>query len=100
MRSHSPAFKVFLTKPRRWAHQVYCTSVFISRATSAAILFSKPSPRSFENGRLFGSAQTRRCSRGGGAAGGVACACGGVGGCSTFPVQERRNKVEARSRDR
>src|SRR5215211_7673665 len=31
----------------------------MSRATSAAILFSNPSRRSFENGRLLGSAQTR-----------------------------------------
>src|SRR6476620_10901445 len=30
----------------------------MSRATSAAIRFSNPSPRAFENGMLFGSAQT------------------------------------------
>src|SRR5207302_1821822 len=31
----------------------------MSRAITAAILFSKPSNRALENGRLFGSAQTR-----------------------------------------
>src|SRR5215208_1754619 len=91
-RSHSPAFSVFLMKPRRCAHQVYCTSTFISRAMRAAILFSNPSSRSFEKGRLFGSAQTRRCWRGGG--GGGACR---VCFSSTFPAQERRHETSSRS---
>ena len=58
--SHVPACSVLRKNPRRCAHHVYSTGRCISRAISSAILFSKPSPFSFENGRLFGSAQTRR----------------------------------------
>src|ERR1051325_9734045 len=62
-------------KPRRCAHHVYSTRSPISWANSSAILFSKPSPRWFENGRLFGSAQTRKTPAGLGITGAVAIAC-------------------------
>src|ERR1041384_2337811 len=57
--SDIPAFNVLRKKPRRCAHHVYSIRSPRSWAISSAILFSNPSPRSFENGRLFGSAQTR-----------------------------------------
>src|SRR5688500_19022422 len=57
--SHVPARSVLRTKPRRCAHHVYSTRASSSRATSLASRFSSPSPRAFEKGRLFGSAQTR-----------------------------------------
>src|SRR5690349_13617898 len=57
--SHAPARSVLRKKPRRCAHHVYSTRSPMSWARSSAILFSKPSPRWLENGRLFGSAQTR-----------------------------------------
>src|SRR4051794_33365461 len=59
IRSHSPALRVFRTKPRRCAHHTYCTVACSSRATTSTILFSKPSSQLLENGRLFGSLQTR-----------------------------------------
>src|SRR5689334_10282767 len=43
----------------RSGHQLYSSFALRSRATSSARRFSIPSPRSFENGRLLGSAQTR-----------------------------------------
>src|SRR5438067_11165641 len=46
-------------KPRRCGSQKYASGRRRSRATIAAILFSSPSRRAFENGRLFGSAHTR-----------------------------------------
>src|SRR3954462_7152518 len=46
-------------KPRRCAHQTYVTDVLSSRATRSARRFSSPSRLLLENGRLFGSAQTR-----------------------------------------
>src|SRR4051812_14045550 len=46
-------------KPRRCAHQVYETFSPKLAATMAASLFSNPASALFENGRLFGSAQTR-----------------------------------------
>src|SRR5918994_214076 len=58
-RSQRSAFRVLRRKPRRCAHQVYSTAAPSSSATSSTSLFSNPSPRSLENGRLFGSAQTR-----------------------------------------
>src|SRR6185295_10015232 len=58
-RSQLPAFNVLRKKPRRCAHQVYSTFSPNSFANKSASLFSKPSSRSFEKGRLFGSAQTR-----------------------------------------
>src|SRR4051812_14652432 len=75
MRSHSPAASVLRTKPRLCAAHAYRRSAPRSRATREAILFSNPSCRSFENGRLFGSAQTRSTRRGA-AGGGVAVQAG------------------------
>src|SRR6187549_2873255 len=57
--SQTPARRVVRMKPRRCSHQVYCTRRPRSLATICAIAFSNPSARSFEYGRLFGSAQTR-----------------------------------------
>src|SRR5215475_7466307 len=45
-------------KPVACGNQVYSTGSLRSAATSSAILFSKPSLFSFENGRLAGSAHT------------------------------------------
>src|SRR5436190_3827450 len=59
MTSQSPALSVLRMKPRRCDHQTYSTGSPSSRPMSCASRFSNPSPRSFENGRLFGSAQTR-----------------------------------------
>src|SRR5712691_1591927 len=50
-------------KPVACGNQVYSTGTLSSAATIPAILFSKPSPLSFENGRLAGSAQTRSAVR-------------------------------------
>src|SRR5947209_8066390 len=50
-------------KPVACGNQVYSTGSLSSRATMSAILFSKPSPLSFENGILAGSAQTRNAVR-------------------------------------
>src|SRR5262245_7847106 len=50
-------------KPMACGNQVYSTGSFSSAATMSAILFSKPSPLSLENGRLAGSAQTRSAVR-------------------------------------
>src|SRR4051812_36824244 len=60
--SQRPAFTVLRKKPRRCAHQVYSTRRPNSSPISVASLFSKPSPFRFENGRLFGSEQTRSAS--------------------------------------
>src|SRR3954451_21645637 len=60
--SQSPARSVLRTKPRRCAHQRYSSGTSRSWASSSAMRFSNPSPASFENGRLFGSAQTRTLS--------------------------------------
>src|SRR5690349_8024475 len=46
-------------KPRRCGNHVYSTVVPSSFAISVASSFSKPSPCSSENGRLFGSEHTR-----------------------------------------
>src|SRR6185503_9491020 len=61
--SHFCADNVLRRNPRRCANQVYSTRLPRSRASSAAILFSKPSPFELVNGRLFGSAHTRSGSR-------------------------------------
>src|SRR6266516_4281720 len=45
--------------PMRCGNHVYSSVHPSSRAKSSAILFSKPSPARLENGRLFGSSQTR-----------------------------------------
>src|SRR5882762_6335153 len=50
-------------KPVACGNQVYSTGSLSSPATMSAILFSKPSPLSFENGRLAGSAHTRNAVR-------------------------------------
>src|SRR5712671_907791 len=50
-------------KPVACGNQVYSTGSLSSPATMSAILFSKPSPLSFENGKLAGSAQTRNAVR-------------------------------------
>src|SRR5438132_242384 len=50
-------------KPVACGNQVYSTGIPSSPAAMSAILFSKPSPLSFENGMLAGSAQTRSAAR-------------------------------------
>src|SRR6185312_760465 len=60
MTSHRPALSVLRTKPRRCGCQVYCTGAPSASPTSRAMAFSSPSCFWFENGMLFGSAQTRR----------------------------------------
>src|SRR6185436_10883093 len=47
-------------KPVACGNQRYSMGTFNSAATISAILFSKPSPFSLENGMLAGSAHTRR----------------------------------------
>src|SRR5712691_3499278 len=50
-------------KPVACGNQVYSTGTLSSAATIPAILFSKPSLLSFENGKFAGSAQTRSAVR-------------------------------------
>src|SRR5215467_13388577 len=57
--SHWLARSVFLMNPRRSGHHVNVGVAPNSFAMRSTILFSKPSSRSFEYGKLFGSAQTR-----------------------------------------
>src|SRR5207248_8745354 len=59
MTSQNPARIVLRRKPRRWGHQKFTTAAFKSRATTWAILFSKPSSLSFEKGMTYGSTHTR-----------------------------------------
>src|SRR3954463_14502753 len=61
-KSASFALSVSRKNPRRCARQLYCTPAPSCFAIKSAIRFSKPSSRSFENGRLFGSAAIRRTS--------------------------------------
>src|SRR5450432_1331448 len=57
--SHLPASSDLpMNEPRCESH-VYCTDAFNSLAMISTILFSNPSRRSFENGRLSGSPHTR-----------------------------------------
>src|SRR5262245_59233572 len=49
--------------PVACGNQVYSTGTLSSAATISAILFSKPTFLSFENGMLAGSAQTRSAVR-------------------------------------
>src|SRR2546427_12522645 len=49
--------------PRRSGHHVKVGVAPNSLAMSSTILFSKPSNRSFEYGKLLGSAQTRKVAR-------------------------------------
>src|SRR5437868_4100355 len=63
-RSASPFLSDSRKNPRRCGSQVYSSFTPSSRATSWAILFSNPCISRLENGRLSGSAQTRRAARG------------------------------------
>src|SRR6184192_874813 len=58
MTSHLCAASVLRTKPGAWGYQLYESPFPSFSASNSASLFSKPSPLSVENGRLFGSAQT------------------------------------------
>src|SRR5215472_13178837 len=58
MTSHLCAARVLRTKPVAWGYQLYESPLPSLSASNLASLFSKPSPRSVENGMLFGSAQT------------------------------------------
>src|SRR5256886_17692659 len=59
MTSQNPARIVLRRKPRRWGHQKLTTAALRSRATTCAILFSKPSSLSLEKGMSYGSTHTR-----------------------------------------
>src|SRR5262249_50908478 len=59
MTSHLCAASVLRTKPVACGYQLYESPSPSLSASNSASLFSKPSPRSVENGMLFGSAQTR-----------------------------------------
>src|SRR6201988_1698597 len=58
MTSHLCAASVLRTKPGACGYQLYESPLPSLSASNSASLFSKPSPRSVENGMLFGSAQT------------------------------------------
>src|SRR5215467_3046507 len=58
MTSHLCAASVLRTKPVACGYQLYESPLPSLSASNSASLFSKPSPRSVENGMLFGSAQT------------------------------------------
>src|SRR5499427_6443628 len=58
MTSHLCAARVLRTKPVACGYQLYESPLPSLSASSSASLFSKPSPRSVENGMLCGSAQT------------------------------------------
>src|SRR5215471_4818547 len=58
MTSHLCAASVLRTKPVACGYQLYESPLPSLSAINSASLFSKPSPRSVENGMLFGSAQT------------------------------------------
>src|SRR5690349_7206812 len=98
--SHTPAFSVLRKKPRRCAHHVYSTRSPRSWANSSAILFSKPSPRLFEKGRLFGSAQTRSTPAGRAITGwAIASAAGRAGRVQAERVSKQTtNKTSLRKR--
>src|SRR5437764_10523368 len=61
--SHKLALSEFLRKFLRSENQTYFSAAERSWAMSCASLFSSPCPMRLENGRLFGSAQTRRGGR-------------------------------------
>src|SRR6185503_4670254 len=61
MTSQRLVFSARLTTPRWCGHHVYSTVAPRSLAITSAILFSRPSSFSFENGRLLGSPHTRSC---------------------------------------
>src|SRR6185369_17160794 len=94
--SHIPALRVLRKNPRRWAHQVYSTRSPRSWANRSAILFSKPSSRWFENGRLFGSAQTRRTPAGRG----ICCAAAVVVLISFRSLQPTKRITPAKAQRR
>src|SRR5262245_47577623 len=58
MTSHLCAESVLRTKPVACGYQLYESPLPSLSASNSASLFSKPSPRSVENGMLCGSAQT------------------------------------------
>src|SRR6516164_1601135 len=58
MTSHLCAASVLRTKPVACGYQLYESPLPSLSASNSASLFSKPPPRSVENGMLFGSAQT------------------------------------------
>src|ERR1700756_2284233 len=58
MTSHLCAASVLRTKPVACGYQLYESPLPSLLASNSASLFSKPSPRSVENGMLCGSAQT------------------------------------------
>src|SRR5499427_8617398 len=58
MTSHLCAASVLRTKPVACGYQLYESPLPSFSASNSASLFSKPSPRSVENGMLCGSAQT------------------------------------------
>src|SRR5262249_20896835 len=58
MTSHLCAARVLRTKPVACGYQLYASPLPSLSASNSASLFSKPSPRSVENGMLCGSAQT------------------------------------------
>src|SRR5215831_16326112 len=58
MTSHLCAASVLRTKPVACGYQLYESPLPSLSASNSASLFSKPSPRSVENGMLCGSAQT------------------------------------------
>src|SRR5262245_41814250 len=58
MTSHLCAASVLRTKPVACGYQLYESPLPSLSASNSASLFSKPSPRSVENGTLCGSAQT------------------------------------------
>src|SRR6516165_581993 len=58
MTSHLCAASVLRTKPVACGYQLYESPLPSLLASNSASLFSKPSPRSVENGILCGSAQT------------------------------------------
>src|SRR6516162_9496447 len=58
MTSHLCAARVLRTKPVACGYQLYESPLPNLSASISASLFSKPSPRSVENGMLCGSAQT------------------------------------------
>src|SRR5262249_55311754 len=57
MTSHLCAESVLRTKPVAWGYQLYESPLPSCWASTSGGLFSKPSPRSVENGMLCGSAQ-------------------------------------------
>src|SRR5215470_10086976 len=70
-------------KPVACGNQVYSTGSLSSPATMSAILFSMPSPLSFENGRFAGSEQTRSAVR---STRSTRCACASTTNATTLAL--------------